>query len=191
MTDIIIVDNISTITSVEESITVIQAIDVGPQGIQGDVGPGATIEIGNVLTIESTQPATVTNSGTITNAILNFSIPKGVKGDSGVPIQISAIFNDLSPILIKSLKAGSTLISGSVCILEEFDGMNASLSVGVDGDESKFIGMNDLNIINKTTNIIAINQQIDVDMNLKLFISPGFLATKGKVFIRIEVNEVE
>lgn len=57
--------------------------DTGLQGIQGDNGDNATIDIGEVTTLEPDQPATVTNTGTETNAVLNFGIPKGEKGDKG------------------------------------------------------------------------------------------------------------
>ena len=75
--------------------------DVGPQGEQGEPGPqgeigpegqsgpkgdpgeAATITVGNVTTLDPDAQVTVTNSGTENAAILNFGIPKGVKGDKG------------------------------------------------------------------------------------------------------------
>lgn len=57
--------------------------DTGLQGIQGNPGDNATIDIGEVTTLTPDQPATVTNTGTETNAVLNFGIPKGEKGDKG------------------------------------------------------------------------------------------------------------
>lgn len=57
--------------------------DTGLQGIQGNPGDNATIDIGEVTTLAADQPATVTNTGTETNAVLNFGIPKGEKGDKG------------------------------------------------------------------------------------------------------------
>ena len=62
----------------------------GPQGPQGDPGAtgadgvAATVTVGDVTTVESTEEAAVENVGTATAAILNFSIPKGEKGDSGI-----------------------------------------------------------------------------------------------------------
>ncbi len=60
----------------------------GPQGTQGAPGPtgkAASIQIGKVSTLEPGQPATVTNTGTDTDAVLNFGIPRGVNntGESG------------------------------------------------------------------------------------------------------------
>ena len=59
--------------------------DMGPQGIKGekgDQGP-ATIQIGNIETIEPNEEAEVINSGTPVDVVLNFKIPKGEKGDQG------------------------------------------------------------------------------------------------------------
>lgn len=57
----------------------------GEQGIQGEKGdPGpATIKIGKVETVDNDKEAQVLNSGTLTDVILDFKIPKGNKGDKG------------------------------------------------------------------------------------------------------------
>ncbi len=72
------------------------AIDIrGPQGLQGiqgvkgdtgltgDKGDAATISVGAVTTSTSDLPASVTNSGTSSAAVFDFSIPQGEKGDTG------------------------------------------------------------------------------------------------------------
>lgn len=59
--------------------------DTGPtgaQGPQGDPGTAATITIGAVTTGSAGSSVVVTNSGTSTAAILNFTIPKGDQGDN-------------------------------------------------------------------------------------------------------------
>ena len=53
----------------------------GAQGPQGDPGTAATITIGSVNTGSAGTNVIVTNSGTSTAAILNFTIPKGDQGD--------------------------------------------------------------------------------------------------------------
>lgn len=49
----------------------------------GGGGSAATIQIGTVTTGAAGSFASVTNSGTSTNAIFNFVIPRGDKGDKG------------------------------------------------------------------------------------------------------------
>ena len=59
--------------------------DIGPQGLKGekgDQGP-ATIQIGNIETIEPNEEAVVINVGTPVDVVLDFKIPKGEKGDQG------------------------------------------------------------------------------------------------------------
>ena len=61
----------------------------GPQGLQGvpgatgAVGTAATIKVGTVSTGNAGSAVSVTNSGTASEVILNFVIPKGDKGDQG------------------------------------------------------------------------------------------------------------
>ena len=65
---------------------VAQKGEQGEQGIQGVRGvQGATpnIQIGTVETLNPTEQATVTQTGTLENPIFNFGIPKGVQGQNG------------------------------------------------------------------------------------------------------------
>lgn len=59
--------------------------DIGPQGIKGDKGDQgpATIQIGNIETVDSNKEAEVINAGTPVDVVLDFKIPKGEKGDKG------------------------------------------------------------------------------------------------------------
>jgi hypothetical protein len=59
-------------------------LDAHP-GPTGATGPAATVAIGTITTVASTVPAAVTNAGTSTNAIFNFTIPRGVDGVIGGP----------------------------------------------------------------------------------------------------------
>lgn len=63
---------------------------IGPQGAQGIQGPkgdkgetALSIKVGEVTTLSSSQPATVQNVGTDTDLIIDFGIPRGLKGDTG------------------------------------------------------------------------------------------------------------
>jgi hypothetical protein len=75
-----------------ETIAMNFSIPPGPQGSKGDKGdtgnPGpagaaATVTVGNVLTAAPNANAVVTNSGTTSAAVLNFSIPRGADGVAG------------------------------------------------------------------------------------------------------------
>lgn len=57
-------------------------IIVGPTGPTGPVG-AATITVGTTTTTDPGTDATVTNSGTNENVILNFTIPRGEDGTTG------------------------------------------------------------------------------------------------------------
>jgi len=61
--------------------------DPGPQGPQGDPGAAATITIGAVTTGSAGSSTVVTNSGTSTAAVLNFTIPRG---DAGTNATVTA-----------------------------------------------------------------------------------------------------
>lgn len=72
--------------------------DTGPQGpagangSNGVDGKSATLTIGTITTVNNDQPATVVNTGTVLNAVLDISLPKGKDGDAGAPgVQTQAI----------------------------------------------------------------------------------------------------
>jgi hypothetical protein len=55
----------------------------GSNGPSGPSGPAATLTIGPVTTGAPGTPATVTNTGTNSAAVLNFTIPQGAAGPAG------------------------------------------------------------------------------------------------------------
>lgn len=55
----------------------------GPQGIQGETGDAATVAVGSTTTGIAGSLATVTNAGTTSAAVLNFTIPRGNTGATG------------------------------------------------------------------------------------------------------------
>ena len=61
----------------------------GPQGAQGDAGSAATVTIGSVSKVAGTAAATVSNSGTNQQAILDFEIPSGADGAAGTAASIT------------------------------------------------------------------------------------------------------
>lgn len=57
----------------------------GPAGPAGPAGQDSTIAIGTVTTVPNGDPATVTNVGTPSAAVLDFEIPEGPQGNPGTP----------------------------------------------------------------------------------------------------------
>ena len=66
----------------------------GDTGSQGPQGVAGTIEIGSVQTVSYGAPASVTNSGTEEEAILDFQIPQGAPG---------ATVTDMSNLVLSSI----------------------------------------------------------------------------------------
>lgn len=56
----------------------------GAKGDKGDTGNAATIEIGTVTTGAAGSSASVVNSGTASNVVLNFTLPRGKDGKGSV-----------------------------------------------------------------------------------------------------------
>ena len=61
----------------------------GPQGEPGADGAAATVSVGTVTTGAPGTNASVTNSGTPENAVLDFTIPQGEPGTSGTAATVS------------------------------------------------------------------------------------------------------
>lgn len=79
----------------------------GPAGTPGSQGEAATIAVGTTTTIDPGLSAEVVNVGTESDAILNFSIPKGEKGDTVYVGQIDGGAPD-------SIYGGTEIINGRV-----------------------------------------------------------------------------
>jgi|GEM_PF-575458 len=79
---------------------------VNIKGAKGDTGTAATITIGSVTTGAAGSNASVTNSGTATNAILNFQIPRGTPGaDGGVTVDEVLNATSFNPIANRTVYA--------------------------------------------------------------------------------------
>lgn len=63
----------------------------GATGPAGDTGPAATIRVGSVTTGDPGTEASVTNSGTEQEAVLDFVIPRGEAG-GGQPLEVLASY---------------------------------------------------------------------------------------------------
>ena len=113
----------------------------GPQGPQGGVGPtgaqgpAATIQVGNVTTLEPGQQATVTNSGTSGAAVFDFGIPKGESAE--IPtlyahqITITATDNNTCIAITLINDYGGSISSFSSLISHMKDGERIPASGGI------------------------------------------------------------
>lgn len=78
------------------------------ENIGGEDGVTPNISIGSVTTLNPDQQASVTKTGTITNPIFNFGIPKGEKGDTGeISVITFEVDNDMH--LIMQLETNTNL----------------------------------------------------------------------------------
>ena len=62
-----------------------EVAELKANGLKGDPGEAATIQIGDVTASDPGSNPKVTNSGTEQNAILNFVLPRGQQGPQGIP----------------------------------------------------------------------------------------------------------
>ena len=73
--------------------------DKGDTGTRGATGAAATITIGSVTTGAAGSSASVTNSGTASNVVLNFTLPRGKDGkDGGVTVDAELSGTSTNPV---------------------------------------------------------------------------------------------
>jgi len=75
----------ATITGTSPTQTLNLVLPQGPQGVQGPQGPQGptTVAVGTTTTGAAGTNASVTNTGTATNAVFAFTIPRGATGATG------------------------------------------------------------------------------------------------------------
>ena len=82
--------------------------ETGPRGPQGERGTNATVSIGTTYTLAPDSQATVYNSGSDSNAVLNFGIPKGEKGATGPQGPTGPAGQNFAPTVVTELPATGT-----------------------------------------------------------------------------------
>ena len=130
-----------------DSSTVDAGSVVGTQGDKGDAGDAGTITINAVATGAAGTNVIITNTGTASAALLNFTIPKG---DTGVGVFSAVVNGDGN--LILTLDDASTIDAGSIVGPKGDKGNtgNAGLSVtaaAVSGDDLT-ITLSDSSVLN-------------------------------------------
>lgn len=79
--------------------------DTGPKGEKGDTGAAASIKIGTVTTGAAGSNASVTNSGTASNVVLDFTLPRGEDGaDGGIIVDTALSATSTNPVQNKVIK---------------------------------------------------------------------------------------
>ncbi len=79
---------------------------VNIKGAKGDTGTAASIKIGSVTTGEPGTNASVTNSGTASNVVLDFTLPRGNDGaDGGITVDTAMSATSTNPVQNKVIKA--------------------------------------------------------------------------------------
>lgn len=78
---------------------------VNIKGAKGDTGAAATITIGSITTGAAGSNASVTNSGTASNVVLDFTLPRGNDGaDGGVNVDDALSDTSTNPVQNKVVK---------------------------------------------------------------------------------------
>lgn len=88
---------------------------VNIKGAKGDTGTAASITIGSVTTGAAGSNASVTNSGTASNVVLNFTLPRGRDGkDGGITVDAALSDTSINPVQNKVVKAAIDSVAASV-----------------------------------------------------------------------------
>lgn len=88
---------------------------VNIKGAKGDTGTAASIKIGSVTTGAAGSNASVTNSGTASNVVLNFTLPRGKDGkDGGVTVDAELSDTSTNPVQNKVVKMNMDTLYNNV-----------------------------------------------------------------------------
>lgn len=104
--------------------------DKGDTGEQGLQGIAATIRIGSVYTGEPGTNASVTNSGTASNVVLDFTLPRGNDGaDGGVNVDAELSDTSTNPIQNKAVNTAINTVKNNMT--QGFQTVTASIPTKV------------------------------------------------------------
>lgn len=135
------VGDTATISITDINGTTTTTISDGTDGTDGTDGQAATIAVGTVTTGLPTDPASVTNVGTSSAAIFDFTIPQGEKGDTGstgptgngissITKTSSAGLIDTYTITYTNLNTDTFTVTNGKDGIDGQDGSAATISVG-------------------------------------------------------------
>ena len=159
MTSVNVTTTQNTVTVTEGDASVVTVTTAGPQGAQGE--GSATVTIGTTTTGSAGTNASVTNTGSATAAVLNFTIPVGATGPTGAA-------GATGP-------AGATGATGPQGPAGADGNDGATGATGATGPQGPAGADGGTNIVVDTTPQLG----GDLDMNSK-FISSGVLGVKNQ-----------
>lgn len=108
---------------------------VNIKGAKGDTGTAASITIGSVTTGAAGSNASVTNSGTASNVVLNFMLPRGKDGkDGGITVDAALSDTSINPVQNKVVKAAIDAVKNNMT--QSFQTVTASIPTKVSALEN-------------------------------------------------------
>lgn len=148
-------------------------------GGKGDKGDAATVAVGTVTTVEADVSAAVSNVGTATDAIFNFRIPRGVKGDSGVSISsIRQIASSMENGGVNTMEIALT--DGTSSVFNVMNGVGIqSVSQVVEANNDGGVNSAVVTMTNGTSSIIKIKNGTRGMVGATNSISIGSVVTGG------------
>ena len=88
---------------------------VNIKGAKGDTGTAASIKIGSVTTGAAGSNASVINSGTASNVVLNFTLPRGKDGkDGGITVDAELSDTSTNPIQNKAVNTAINTVKNNM-----------------------------------------------------------------------------
>ena len=149
--------------------------DTGEQGARGAAGKAGTIHIGTVTTGEPGSEASVTNSGTVSDAVFDFTIPRGEKGEKGeggggTSVTVDAELSDTStnPIQNKAVNVAINTVKSNMT--QGFQTVTASIPTKVSDleNDAGYLNMGTLPVFASTDSANTWKQrQIFYEASLK------------------------
>lgn len=98
------------------------------------------------------------------------------------------VFNSTSPSNLVTLQTGKKVIKATVLVNQEFDGIGASVTVGTDATPDLIVADTNIDITSLGTYEVFPNYTTVASTVLKVFITPGSLATTGEIFVSLDIG---
>ena len=133
---------------------------VNIKGAKGDTGSAASIKIGSVTTGAAGSSASVTNSGTASNVVLNFTLPRGNDGkDGGVTVDAELNATSTNPIQNKAVNTAINTVKSNMT--QGFQTVTASIPTKVSDleNDAGYLNMGTLPVFASTDSVNTWKQQ--------------------------------